>query len=136
ELIREAALEDVFDELPHSLAVVVNEMTERDGEPGEQAITDIYAEIYVERDSQKGIIIGKGGAQLRTIGQRSRKSIRRLLGTQVHLDLVVKVAKEWQRNPKHMNRLGFSTLGVRLKACIASRAPHVTVTTVYFLVPF
>lgn len=107
ELIREAALEDVFDELPHSLAVVVNEMTERDGEPGEQAITDIYAEIYVERDSQKGIIIGKGGAQLRTIGQRSRKSIRRLLGTQVHLDLVVKVAKEWQRNPKHMNRLGF-----------------------------
>lgn len=107
ELIREAALEDVFDELPHSLAVVVNEMTERDGEPGEPAITDIYAEIYVERDSQKGIIIGKGGTQLRTIGQRSRKSIRRLLGTQVRLDLVVKVAKEWQRNPKHMNRLGF-----------------------------
>ena len=107
ELIREAALEDVFDELPHSLAVVVNEMTERDVNPGEAAVTDIYAAIYVERDSQKGIIIGKGGAQLRTIGQRSRKSIRRLLGTQVHLDLVVKVAKEWQRNPKHMNRLGF-----------------------------
>lgn len=107
ELIREAALEDVFDELPHSLAVVVNEMTERDVDPGEAAVTDIYAAIYVERDSQKGIIIGKGGAQLRTIGQRSRKSIRRLLGTQVHLDLVVKVAKEWQRNPKHMNRLGF-----------------------------
>ncbi|WP_022870748.1 GTPase Era [Yaniella halotolerans] len=107
ELIREAALEDVFDELPHSLAVVVNEMAEREVEPGEPAITDIYAEIYVERDSQKGIIIGKGGSQLRTIGQRSRKSIRRLLGTQVHLDLVVKVAKEWQRNPKHMNRLGF-----------------------------
>lgn len=107
ELIREAALEDVFDELPHSLAVVVNEMAEREGEPGEKPITDIYAEIYVERDSQKGIIIGKGGAQLRTIGQRSRKSIRRLLGTQVHLDLVVKVAKEWQRNPKYMNRLGF-----------------------------
>ena len=107
ELIREAALEDVFDELPHSLAVVVNEMTERDVDPGEAAVTDIYAAIYVERDSQKGIIIGKGGAQLRTIGQRSRKSIRRVLGTQVHLDLVVKVAKEWQRNPKHMNRLGF-----------------------------
>ncbi|HIY85993.1 MAG TPA: GTPase Era [Candidatus Yaniella excrementavium] len=107
ELIREAALEDVFDELPHSLAVVVNEMTERDVDPGEAAVTDVYAAIYVERDSQKGIIIGKGGAQLRTIGQRSRKSIRRVLGTQVHLDLVVKVAKEWQRNPKHMNRLGF-----------------------------
>ena len=107
ELIREAALEDVFDELPHSLAVVVNEMTERDVNPGEAAVTDVYAAIYVERDSQKGIIIGKGGAQLRTIGQRSRKSIRRVLGTQVHLDLVVKVAKEWQRNPKHMNRLGF-----------------------------
>lgn len=107
ELIREAALEDVFDELPHSLAVVVTDMEEREVSEGEQPITDIYAAIYVERDSQKGIIIGKGGSQLRTIGQRSRKSIRRLLGTQITLDLVVKVAKEWQRNPKHMNRLGF-----------------------------
>lgn len=107
ELIREAALEDVFDELPHSLAVVVTDMDQRETAPDEEPITDIYAEIYVERDSQKGIIIGKGGAQLRTIGQRSRRSIRRQLGTQVYLDLVVKVAKEWQRNPKHMNRLGF-----------------------------
>lgn len=107
ELIRETALEDVFDELPHSLAVVVTEMSEREDTEGQKPITDIYAEIYVERDSQKGIIIGKGGSQLRAIGQRSRRSIRRLLGTQVHLDLVVKVAKEWQRNPKHMNRLGF-----------------------------
>lgn len=107
ELIREAALEDVFDELPHSLAVVVTDMSERETEPGEEPITDIYAEIYVERDSQKGIIIGKGGAQLRSIGQRARRNIRRLLGTRVYLDLVVKVAKEWQRNPKHMNRLGF-----------------------------
>lgn len=107
ELIREAALEDVFDELPHSLAVVVTDMSERETDPGEEPITDIYAEIYVERDSQKGIIIGKGGAQLRSIGQRARRNIRRLLGTRVYLDLVVKVAKEWQRNPKHMNRLGF-----------------------------
>lgn len=107
ELIREAALEDVFDELPHSLAVVVTEMVEGEAESGEEPITDIYAEIYVERDSQKGIIIGKGGSQLRTIRQRARRNIRRLLGTRVSLDLVVKVAKEWQRNPKYMNRLGF-----------------------------
>jgi len=106
ELIREAALEDVFDELPHSLAVVVTEMGLRPGTE-DNPITDIYAEIYVERDSQKGIIIGKGGKQLRTIGQRARKNIQKLLGTRVYLDLVVKVAKEWQRNPKHMNRLGF-----------------------------
>lgn len=107
ELIREAALEDVFDELPHSLAVVVTEMGLREGEPEDQPITDIYAAIYVERDSQKGIIIGKGGQQLRAIRQRARKNIQKLLGTRVYLDLVVKVAKEWQRNPKHMNRLGF-----------------------------
>lgn len=107
ELIREAALEDVFDELPHSLAVVVNEMGTREGEPDDNPITDIYAAIYVERDSQKGIIIGKGGTQLRSIGQRARKNIQQHLGTRVYLDLVVKVAKEWQRNPKHMNRLGF-----------------------------
>ncbi|HJF14090.1 MAG TPA: GTPase Era [Enteractinococcus helveticum] len=107
ELIREAALEDVFDELPHSLAVVVTEMGLREDEPEDQPITDIYAAIYVERDSQKGIIIGKGGQQLRAIRQRARKNIQKLLGTRVYLDLVVKVAKEWQRNPKHMNRLGF-----------------------------
>lgn len=107
ELIREAALEDVFDELPHSLAVVVTEMSLREGQPADDPITDIYAEIYVERDSQKGIIIGKGGQQLKAIGQRARRNIRKLLGTGVYLDLVVKVAKEWQRNPKHMNRLGF-----------------------------
>lgn len=106
ELIREAALEDVFDELPHSLAVIVSEMQQNDS-AGTAGLTTIYAEIYVERDSQKGIIIGKGGAQLRSIGQRARRNIQRLLGTRVYLDLVVKVAKDWQRNPKHMNRLGF-----------------------------
>jgi GTP-binding protein Era len=79
----------------------------REDQPEGQPITDIYAEIYVERDSQKGIIIGKGGRQLQAIGQRARKNIQKLLGTRVYLDLVVKVAKEWQRNPKHMNRLGF-----------------------------
>lgn len=107
ELVREAALEDVFDELPHSLAVVVNEMGLREDQPEDQPITDIYAAIYVERDSQKGIIIGKGGQQLRAIRLRARKNIQKLLGTRVYLDLVVKVAKEWQRDPKHMNRLGF-----------------------------
>src|SRR5699024_11343237 len=103
---REDALEDVFDELQHSLAVLATEMQQRDSD-GTTALTDNHAEIYGERDSQKGIIIGKGGAQFRSIGQRARKNIQRLLGTKVYLDLVVKVAKDWQRNPKHMNRLGF-----------------------------
>src|SRR5699024_10984269 len=100
----------------------------------DQPITDIYAAIYVERDSQKGIIIGKGGQQLRAIRQRARKNIQKLLGTRVYLDLVVKVAKEWQRNPKHMNRLGFEGPGARLATCIVFRAPHTTVFTVGFLV--
>src|SRR5699024_2087542 len=86
ELIREAALEDVFDELPHSLAVIVSEMQQNDS-AGTAGLTTIYAEIYVERDSQKGIIIGKGGAQLRSIGQRARRNITRLFGSRGYQDL-------------------------------------------------
>lgn len=107
ELIREAALEDVRDELPHSVAVVVEDMQAREDRPEDRPLVDIWAQIYVERDSQKGIIIGKKGARLRAIGAQARTNIERLLGTPVYLDLRVKVAKEWQRDPKQLNRLGF-----------------------------
>jgi GTP-binding protein Era len=107
ELIREAALEGVRDELPHSLAVVVEEMVPREGRGEHNPLLDIRAEVYVERDSQKGIIIGKGGARLREVGTASRRQIEALLGTPVFLDLHVRVAKDWQRDPKQLRRLGF-----------------------------
>ena len=103
ELIREAALEGVSDELPHSLAVTVDEMAERSG----SAVLDIYANVWVERDSQKGIIIGHRGARLTEVGTRARHSIEALLGRRVYLKLHVKVAKEWQRDPKQLGKLGF-----------------------------
>ena len=103
ELIREAALEGVHDELPHSIAVVVEEMI--DSEEG--GVLHIHAQLYVERDSQKGIIIGKGGARLREVGATARAGIEHLLGRRVYLDLHVKIAKDWQRDPKQMGRLGF-----------------------------
>ena len=102
ELVREAALEGVRDELPHSLAVVVEEMTE-----GENGVLQVFVWLYVERESQKGIVIGKGGSRLKDVGTRARRSIEALLGTRVHLDLRVKVAKDWQRDPKQLQRLGF-----------------------------
>jgi len=107
ELIREAALEGVRDELPHSLAVVVDEMSPREGRPPERPLIDIRVELFVERSSQKAIIIGKGGERLRDVGTTARKQIERLLGTPVYLDLHVKVAKDWQRDPKQLRRLGF-----------------------------
>jgi len=107
ELIREAALEGVRDELPHSLAVVVEEMNPREDRPEDSPLTDVYAQLFVERPSQKAIIIGKGGSHLRQVGSRARTSIEALLGTKVYLDLRVKVAKEWQRDPKQLGRLGF-----------------------------
>ena len=107
ELIREAALEGVRDELPHSLAVVIDEMELRPGRPEDQALIDVHAIIYVERDSQKGIVIGKGGARLREVGTAARTQIEKLLGTKVYLDLRVKIAKNWQRDPKQLGRLGF-----------------------------
>ncbi len=105
ELIREAALEGVRDELPHSIAVLVEEMVPREGRT--DGLIDIYATIYVERDSQKPIVLGRGGARMKEIGTRSRAAISRLLGSPVYLDLHVKIAKEWQRDPKQLRRLGF-----------------------------
>ena len=102
ELIREAALEGVRDELPHSLSVVIDE---RQNEPGE--VEKIFATLYVERDSQKRIMIGTGGARLKDIGSAARKEIETLLGHKVFLSLHVAVSKEWQRDPKKLGRLGF-----------------------------
>jgi len=103
EIIRECALEGVRDELPHSIAVVVQEIAERE----DSDLTDVYADIVVERDSQKAIIIGRKGARLRDVGAAARGQIERLLGSRVYLSLHVKVAKEWQRDPKQLGRLGF-----------------------------
>ena len=102
ELIREAALDGVRDELPHSLAASVD-----DREVREDGLLEIYASLYVERDSQKGIVIGKGGSRLRDVGERARHEIEALLGRRIYLSLRVKVAKEWQRDPKALGRLGF-----------------------------
>lgn len=107
ELIREAALEGVRDELPHSIAVVIDEILARPDRPEDKPLTDIFASIVVERESQKGIIIGHRGARLKEIGATAREQINRLLGTRVHLSLHVKVLKEWQRDAKYLNRLGF-----------------------------
>ena len=104
ELIREAALAGVRDELPHSIAVVVEEMGPREGR---EDLVDIEAYLYVERDSQKGIVIGTGGSRLREVGAQARGQIEPLLGSKVFLDLRVKVAKDWQRDPKQLRRLGF-----------------------------
>lgn len=107
ELIREAALEGVHDELPHSLTVMIDEMGERPDRPADKPLLDIFASMIVERDSQKGIIIGHKGERLKQIGTVARLQIAELVGMPVHLDLRVKVLKEWQRNPKYLNRLGF-----------------------------
>jgi GTP-binding protein Era len=107
ELIREAALEGVRDELPHSIAVVVEEMLPREGRPPDRPLLDVHAYLYVERESQKAIVIGPRGARLREIGATARRHIEALLGTQVYLDLHVTVAKDWQRDPRQLRKLGF-----------------------------
>ncbi|HAA79385.1 MAG: GTPase Era [Microbacteriaceae bacterium BACL25 MAG-120322-bin65] len=101
ELIREATLEGVSDELPHSIAVTIDEMGER-----EDGLMQIFANLWVERDSQKGIMIGKGGQKLKGIGQLARTGIQELMGRPVYLSLQVKVSKEWQRDPKKLDKLG------------------------------
>ncbi|MGC5078281.1 GTPase Era [Agrococcus sp. DT81.2] len=103
ELIREAALEGVRDELPHSIMVTIDDIVRRE----DRELTDVYANLWVERDSQKGIVIGKGGSRLRQVGADARAEIERIVGTQVHLDLRVKIAKEWQGDPKQLGRFGF-----------------------------
>ncbi len=107
ELIREAALKGVQDELPHSIAVTIEDMSLREDRPENFPLTDIYANLFVERDSQKAIVIGKGGSRLKRVGTESRLEIEKFLGTAVFLDLRVKVAKDWQRDPKQLRRLGF-----------------------------
>ncbi|OPC83083.1 GTPase Era [Embleya scabrispora] len=107
ELIREAALEGVRDELPHSLAVVIEEMIPREDRPADKPLLDVHANLYVERPSQKAIVIGHKGGRLKDVGTRARKQIEALLGTPVYLDLHVKVAKDWQRDPKQLRKLGF-----------------------------
>jgi len=107
ELVREAALEGVRDELPHSLAVVVDEISVREGRDADRQLLDVRVNLFVERDSQKAIVIGKGGARLREVGTQARRGIEALLGARVYLDLHVKVAKDWQRDPKQLRRLGF-----------------------------
>ena len=107
ELVREAALEGVRDELPHSLAVVVEEMVPRDGRPADNPLLDVRVNLFVERSSQKAIIIGRGGSRLREVGTNARRGIEALLGQRVFLDLHVKIAEDWQRDPKQLQRLGF-----------------------------
>ncbi|MFC4224520.1 GTPase Era [Lysinibacter cavernae] len=103
EYIREAALDGVRDELPHSIAVMVEDTIERD----DKDMVEIYATIYVERDSQKAIIIGHKGSRLRDVGKVSRAQIEPLVGKKVFLSLHVKVAKDWQKDPRMLGRLGF-----------------------------
>ncbi|HET7196900.1 MAG TPA: GTPase Era [Nocardioides sp.] len=107
ELIREAALEGVRDELPHSIAVVVEEMGLREGRPEDKPLLDVHANLFVERSSQKGIVIGHRGTRLRAVGTAARHQIEAMLGTPVYLDLHVKVAKDWQKDPRQLRRLGF-----------------------------
>ena len=101
ELVREQALHVTREEVPHSVAVVIDEIEREDG------LVSVHATLVVERDSQKGIVIGKGGQTLKTIGSAAREEMERLLGDKVFLDLRVKIFKEWQRDPKALERLGF-----------------------------
>jgi GTP-binding protein Era len=106
ELIREAALRDARQELPHSITVTIDEMSQRDAAE-DQSFFDIHATIHIERDSQRGILLGHQGERLKDIGTRARADIERILGARVFLGLHIKVSKEWQRDPKLLERLGF-----------------------------
>ncbi|HEY7812657.1 MAG TPA: GTPase Era [Nakamurella sp.] len=106
ELVREAALDGVRDELPHSLAALVTEMLPPDPDAAKQ-ITKVYVTLFVERSSQKPIVLGPKGSRLGSVGRRARLQIEELLGTRVYLDLHVAVAKDWQRDPKQLRKLGF-----------------------------
>jgi GTP-binding protein Era len=104
DLIREAAIQELYEELPHSVMVTIEEMGEREG----GKIFNISATLHVERDSQKGIIIGPQGSKLKAIGTLARKSIENLVGMQVFLQIHVKVSKEWQKDTKLLAKLGFT----------------------------
>jgi len=107
ELIREAALELVRDELPHSIMVEVLEINERPDRPADKPLWDVFGNIIVERDSQKHIVVGRGGAMIKQIGTAARLRINALLDMRVHLDLRVKVLQNWQSDAKQLTRLGF-----------------------------
>lgn len=107
EFIREAALQDMREELPHSVAVTVEEMNLREDRENMKPLMDVFADIHVERDSQKAIVIGKGGVQLRAIGTQARLRIEKLLGMRVHLTLHVRVTANWQSDAKNLGKLGF-----------------------------
>ena len=104
EIVREKFLDRLRDELPHALVVRVEEISTR-----EDGLVDIAADVIVERDSQKGIVIGKGGALLGLAGSEARVELETLLGTRVNLELRVVVEKDWQRTPQLLDRLGFET---------------------------
>ena len=106
DIVRQAALEELSDELPHSLACMVDEIVPRDEDQPDGAL-EVRVNLYVERDSQKGIIIGKGGQMLKYIGATARPAVADLLGRKVHLALFVKVAKQWQSDPAQLRKLGF-----------------------------
>ena len=106
ELVREAALDGVRDELPHSLAAMVTEILPPEPDAAKQ-VTKVYVTLFVERSSQKPIVLGPKGSRLGSVGRRSRLQIEELLGTRVYLDLHVAVAKDWQRDPKQLRKLGF-----------------------------
>ncbi|MEO2104037.1 MAG: GTPase Era, partial [Actinomycetota bacterium] len=103
EIVREKAMVVMREEVPHSIAVTVEEM----GPGRSENVTAIFASIYVERDSQKGMVIGRQGAVLAQIGTDARPELEALLGTKVYLDLRVKISKEWQRDPKKLDKLGY-----------------------------
>lgn len=105
ELIREAAIAGVYEEVPHSIVVTVDEFSPREGK---ENFFDIHATIHVERDSQKGIIIGQRGSRLKEIGTTARFSIETFLGAKCFLGLHVKVSKDWQKDPKLLHRFGFT----------------------------
>ncbi|NCV76286.1 MAG: GTPase Era [Actinobacteria bacterium] len=105
DLIREAAIEGLFEEVPHSVAVTIDDFSQRENKKN---FYDIHASIIVERDSQKGILIGKGGQHLKEIGSRARSEIEKNLGGRVYLDIQVKVMPRWQSDPKALSKLGFT----------------------------
>ena len=107
ELVREAALEGVRDELPHSLAVVVDEMVPRAGRPEDDPLLDVRVHVFVERPARRPSSSAGAASRLREVGTNARRGIEALLGQRIHLDLHVKVAKDWQRDPKQLQRLGF-----------------------------
>jgi GTPase len=107
EIVREKLLARAREELPHSLAVTVEEIEERPGRPGQDPLLAIRAVIRVERESQKAIVIGKGGSVLKEAGSEARTELEALLGARVHLETHVKVDRDWQRRPRALDRLGY-----------------------------